>query len=70
MASWPIFLTDQVTVPSGLVATDFTAYTRADGMQQSAYRGHPLYRYAGDTAPGETNGRSVPNWHTIDPTAL
>ncbi len=70
MTSWPIFLTDQVTVPSGLVAADFTAYTRADGMQQSAYKGHPLYHYAGDTAPGETNGRSVPNWQTIDPTAL
>ncbi len=39
-------------------------------MQQSAYRGHPLYYYVGDTAPGETNGRGVPNWQTIDPTAL
>ena len=70
MTNWPIFLTDQVTVPSHLVAADFTVYTRADGLQQSAYKGHPLYYYAGDTAPGETNGRGVPNWQTIDPTAL
>lgn len=69
MTSWPIFLADQVTVPSDLVAADFTVYTRADGLQQSAYRGHPLYHYVGDTAPGETNGRGVPNWQTIDPTA-
>ncbi len=70
MTNWPIFLTDQVTVPSDLVAADFTVYTRADGMRQSAYRGHPLYYYVGDTAPGETNGRGVPDWQTVDPTAL
>jgi predicted lipoprotein with Yx(FWY)xxD motif len=70
MTSWPIFLTDQVTVPSGLVAADFTVYTRADGLRQSAYQGHPLYHYVGDTAPGETNGRGIPDWQTIDPAAL
>jgi predicted lipoprotein with Yx(FWY)xxD motif len=70
MANWPVFLTDQVTVPSDLAAADFTVYTRADGTQQSAYRGHPLYRYVGDTVPGETNGRAILNWQTIDPTAL
>lgn len=69
MASWPIFLTGQVTVPSGLVAADFTVYTRTDGLQQSAYQGHPLYFFAGDTAPGETNGRGIPDWQTIDPDA-
>jgi predicted lipoprotein with Yx(FWY)xxD motif len=68
--TWPTFLTNQLTVPSGLVAADFNIYTRADGMQQSAYKGHPLYYYVGDTAPGETNGRGIPGWQTIDPTAL
>jgi predicted lipoprotein with Yx(FWY)xxD motif len=70
MASWPTFLTDQVTTPSDLAAADFTVYARADGMQQSAYKGHPLYYFVGDTAPGETNGRGLPGWQTIDPTAL
>lgn len=69
MTSWPMFVADQVTAPSDLAAGDFTVYTRADGMRQSAYRGHPLYYFAGDAAPGETNGRSVPSWHTINPTA-
>jgi predicted lipoprotein with Yx(FWY)xxD motif len=69
MTNWPTFLADQVTVPSGLVAGDFTVYARADGTRQSAYKGHPLYYYVGDTAPGETNGRGVPDWQTIDPTA-
>jgi predicted lipoprotein with Yx(FWY)xxD motif len=70
VANWPVFISDPVTVPSDLVATDFTVYTRTDGMQQSAYKGHPLYHYAGDAHPGETNGRNVPRWHTIDPHAL
>jgi predicted lipoprotein with Yx(FWY)xxD motif len=69
MTSWLAFLTDQFTVPSDLAAADFTVYTRADGMQQSAYRGHPLYYFAGDTAPGQTNGRAVPGWQTVDPAA-
>jgi predicted lipoprotein with Yx(FWY)xxD motif len=27
--------------------------------QQLSYNGHPLYRYAQDTAPGQTNGEGV-----------
>ena len=67
--SWPSFLTGQAIVPSDLGAGDFTVYVRADGVQQSAYKGHPLYHYLGDTAPGDTNGRAVPDWQTIDPAA-
>jgi predicted lipoprotein with Yx(FWY)xxD motif len=29
---------------------------REDGIKQYAYRGRLLYRFAGDTAPGEVNG--------------
>jgi predicted lipoprotein with Yx(FWY)xxD motif len=70
IASWPVFLTDGVTVPSALDVADFAAFTRTDGARQSAYKGHPLYYYVGDTAPGDTNGRSVPDWQTLDPAAL
>lgn len=69
VANWPSFLADQATAPSGLVAADLTVYTRPNGIRQSAYKGHPLYYYLGDAAPGETNGRAVPGWHTIDPSA-
>jgi predicted lipoprotein with Yx(FWY)xxD motif len=69
MANWHIFAPDQFTAPSALAAADLTVYTRADGARQAAYKGHPLYYYAGDAVPGQTNGRNVPNWSTIDPTA-
>lgn len=70
IASWPVFSTDTVTVPSALAEANFTLFTRTDGTRQLAYKGHPLYYYAGDSAPGDTNGRAIPDWQTVNPAAL
>jgi predicted lipoprotein with Yx(FWY)xxD motif len=71
LASWPIFLTNSPVVPSILHASDFTVFTRPDGQMQSAYKGHPLYSFAGDAAPGDTKGRGVNNvWDSLDPRVL
>lgn len=68
--NFPIFVTDQAVVPSALVATDFTVFTRPDGQKQSAYKGHPLYFFSGDAAPGDTKGRGFNGaWNTLDPVA-
>jgi len=43
--------------------------TRADGTKQLTVAGHPVYRYAGDKAPGQTNGQDVGStWFAITPT--
>ncbi len=43
--------------------------TRTDGTEQATYGGSPLYYYAADTAPGDTNGQGIGGvWFTIDAT--
>jgi predicted lipoprotein with Yx(FWY)xxD motif len=49
------------TTAPGAVAT----IVRADGTQQVTYKGMPLYHYAGDTAPGQTNGQGVDNLASV-----
>ena len=46
---WPP-VTGPVTAGSGVTGTLGTI-TRADGTVQATYDGHPLYTYAGDSAP-------------------
>jgi predicted lipoprotein with Yx(FWY)xxD motif len=56
------------TAGSGVTGTLGTI-TRPDGTTQATYDGHPLYTYAGDTAPGQANGNgknlSGGVWHEV-----
>jgi predicted lipoprotein with Yx(FWY)xxD motif len=47
-----------VTAGSGVTGTLGTI-TRPDGTTQATYDGHPLYTYAGDTAPGLAKGNGL-----------
>ncbi len=42
-----------------LALGEFSVVKRADGSQQWAYRGKPLYLYPGDKLPGDANGIGV-----------
>jgi predicted lipoprotein with Yx(FWY)xxD motif len=45
--------------------------TRAGGMVQATYKGHPLYTYAGDTAPGQVKGNGLGGvWHALRVNAI
>ena len=64
--SWP-----PVTGPataSGVTGT-FATITRSDGSVQATFDGHPLYTFAGDTAPGQNNGNGLNTagglWHEV-----
>lgn len=68
---WPLFNAIVVEVPSGLNATSFTSFARADGRRQTAFMGWPLYYYAGDTVPGEMYGQGRYGlWYVINPTSF
>jgi predicted lipoprotein with Yx(FWY)xxD motif len=45
--------------------------TRSDGKSQLTYNGHPLYRYSGDAAAGDTNGQDLTafggGWYVVSP---
>jgi predicted lipoprotein with Yx(FWY)xxD motif len=41
---------------------------RTDGAEQVTYNGWPLYYFANDAAPGDTNGQGVNDvWYVIAP---
>jgi len=55
---WPPFITTASTVAAAGVTTGkFGTSARKDGALQVTFNSHPLYFYARDTAPGDTNGQ-------------
>ena len=48
-------------------ARDFTIIKRADGTEQWAYQGKPLYFYVGDKKTGDKNGEGLGGgaWHAV-----
>ena len=56
--AWPpVTSMGQVTAAHGAKAADLGTITRSDGTKQVTYLGHPLYYFAGDSGPGQTNGQ-------------
>ena len=68
VARWPLYFREKVAVGAGLKEGDFGTITREDGQQQTTYRGLPLYYFAADKAPGDTNGQGVKDvWYVVAP---
>ena len=70
--AWPPLITPgrpkaKEGVPAGLLGTS----RRSDGSSQVTYNGHPLYLYAGDERPGDTNGQELDQfgarWFAVTP---
>jgi predicted lipoprotein with Yx(FWY)xxD motif len=60
-ATWPPVTTTatQPTVAAGATQALLGTTIRSDGASQLTYDGHPLYRFAGDAKPGDTNGQGL-----------
>jgi len=66
--AWPVFYAEDLTLDSGLDATDFGTITRTDGTMQTTYKGWPLYYFANDAQAGDVNGDGVANvWYVAKP---
>jgi predicted lipoprotein with Yx(FWY)xxD motif len=63
--NWPA-LTGSATAGAGVQAALLSTSTQANGDTQVTYDGHPLYYFAGDAKPGDTNGQGVGNaWFAL-----
>lgn len=69
--AWPPFTTPGTPTLAPGIPGSLGYTTRADGVKQVMYNGHPLYYYAKDTKPGDTNGQGVGGkWSVVHPAAM
>ena len=68
--AWPPLLVEGDTLPEGLDPAVFSVVDRDDGSHQLKAGKWPLYRFAGDAAPGDVNGQGSGGvWFVLDPAA-
>ena len=66
--AWPPVTVDGETLPGGLDPGVFSVVERSDGTYQLKAGDWPLYRFAGDAAPGDTNGQGSGGvWYVVAP---
>ncbi|MEM8534635.1 MAG: hypothetical protein AAGF95_27580 [Chloroflexota bacterium] len=67
-ANWPPLLVGAEGTTAGLGVTgELGTTTRRDGNQQVTYNGEPLYFFANDENPGDTNGQGLGEvWFVIE----
>jgi predicted lipoprotein with Yx(FWY)xxD motif len=59
-AAWPpLRASGKPTAAGGAKAALVKTTKRSDGQRQVTYNGHPVYRFIGDTKPGDTNGEGL-----------
>jgi predicted lipoprotein with Yx(FWY)xxD motif len=59
-SAWPpLQTTGKPTAGPGVRAGELGTTKRTDGTTEVTYHGHPLYTYAGDGGPGQTNGQGI-----------
>jgi predicted lipoprotein with Yx(FWY)xxD motif len=64
-ANWPP-LAGEAQAGSGVDGSLLGTTQRTDGTTQVTYNGWPLYHFANDSAPGDTNGQGVGSvWYVV-----
>ncbi|MCX4747998.1 hypothetical protein OG455_21185 [Kitasatospora sp. NBC_01287] len=69
--AWPPQITTGTPNSSGVTASKVGTTTRSDQVMQVTFNGHPLYYFAEDANPGQTNGQGVnafgASWYVVSP---
>jgi predicted lipoprotein with Yx(FWY)xxD motif len=69
--AWPPLMGKPEGAMGVRFAGKFGTVSRAGGALQATYKGHPLYTYSGDMAPGQTKGNGVGGvWHILKVTNI
>lgn len=71
-SAWPPLLTKGAAkAGTSVTAAGLGTTKRKDGTSEVTYHGHPLYYYAGDSAPGATTGEGLDQfgaeWYVVAP---
>jgi len=65
--TWPAYtVSGTATAGTGLDSSKLGTAT-GQAPNQVTYAGHLLYYFARDTAPGDVNGLTIPNWFLVGP---
>ena len=68
-STWPAATVTGTPVAGPGVTGALTTFARDDGSTQLQIAGHPLYTFAGDAKPGDTNGEGIINkWYAVSAT--
>ncbi|MFD7319638.1 SCO0930 family lipoprotein [Streptomyces sp. NPDC059875] len=68
LEKWPVVAPVDKNDTEGITKKGFVTFSRPDGLKQQTIDCWPLYTFAGDEAPGDTNGQGVGGtWYAVSP---
>ncbi|PVE13315.1 SCO0930 family lipoprotein [Streptomyces scopuliridis] len=68
LEKWPVVAPVEKNDTEGIIKKGFVTFDRPDGIKQQSIDCWPIYTFAGDTKPGDTNGQGVGGtWFAVSP---
>jgi predicted lipoprotein with Yx(FWY)xxD motif len=65
-STWPAVIVTGTPVAGPGIDAKLSTFKRDDGKTQLQIAGHPLYTFAGDAKPGDTNGQGIiDKWYAV-----
>ncbi|MEU3056316.1 SCO0930 family lipoprotein [Streptomyces griseus] len=68
LKKWPVVAPMAKNAVDGVTTKGFVTFDRPDGIKQQTIDCWPIYTFAGDAKPGDTNGQGVGGtWYAVSP---